>query len=303
MPLEARKIINSPLGLSIAFLVGRYMPYSLGHRIADFAADFISKRKDWHMVRAVRANQWVVHDGKLDKSALDQAVQENFRDIAHSIFDLYHNIYNRKAFLGIIDPHPIAVQLVQRPKYAERGLVLAGVHMSNFDLIFQVSGLEGIKAMALTLTEMDAGYRKQFEMRQKIGLNLVPASIGSIKHAVEHLRAGGMVMTGLDRPDEGYSYRPLFFGRPAAVPVHHIFLAVKAKVPVLVAAPILRPDGKYYFLFSDPIEMQPHPDRQTEILINTEAVLRVAEGFIRQDPKQWAMTFPVWPDVMDQVPV
>jgi lauroyl/myristoyl acyltransferase len=31
-------------------------------------------------------------------------------------------------------------------------------------------------------------------------------------------------------------------------------------------------------------------------------ILRVAEDFIRYDPSQWAMTFPVWPEALDQVP-
>lgn len=109
-------------------------------------------------------------------------------------------------------------------------------------------------------------------------------------------------MTGIDRPDVSYLYRPKFFGRPAAVPVHHIFLALKAHVPVILAATIKQSDEKYHLFFSEPIEMQPHPDRHQEIVLNAENVLRVAEDFIRHYPTQWAMTFPVWPEAMDQVP-
>ena len=73
-------------------------------------------------------------------------------------------------------------------------------------------------------------------------------------------------------------------------------------MPIIVFATLKQPDGKYHLLFSDPIEMQPHPDKHTEIILNAEAILQVAEGFIRQDPAQWSMTFPVWPDILDQVP-
>jgi lauroyl/myristoyl acyltransferase len=48
--------------------------------------------------------------------------------------------------------------------------------------------------------------------------------------------------------------------------------------------------------------MQSHPDRHQEIIINAERVLHIAEDFIRRDPSQWSMTFPVWPDIMDMVP-
>ncbi len=80
--------------------------------------------------------------------------------------------------------------------------MVAGVHMSNFDMAFQAGGLAGIKALTLTLPELNAGYQKQLDMRMKNGLNIVPASVGSLKHAVDHLKAGGMVITGIDRPDE-----------------------------------------------------------------------------------------------------
>ena len=298
---EARKLINSPYGLDLAYLIGKRMPPSLGHRFAFFAADFLSARKNWKMVHAARCNQWVVHAGQLTGGALDQVVKENFRCIADSIYDLYHNLDEPSAFLNLIDPHPVAVELVKRPQFTERGLVVAGVHLSNFDLVFQMGGLAGIQAIALTLPELSAGYQKQLELRVKKGMHLLQASVGNIKHSIDHLKAGGMVITGIDRPDEGYIYRPKFFGYPAAVPIHHVFLALKAKVPIVVGCTIKHPDGKYHFLFSDPIEMQLHPDRKTEILINAEKVLQVAEKFILHGPSQWSMTFPVWPELLTSV--
>ncbi len=302
MSLEPRKVINSPFGLSIAYLIGRFMPYWLGHRIALYAADRISARKNWKLVHAARCNQWVVHGEQLEGLAMDRVVSENFRSIACSIFDLYHNINDSAEFLRLIEPHPTAIELVQRPEYSVRGLVVAGVHLSNFDMVFQMGGLAGIRAIALTLPELSAGYQKQLEQRAKKGLRILRASVGTLKHAVNHLRAGGMLITGIDRPDASYSYRPKFFGRPAALPIHHVFLALKAQVPVIVAATLKQPDGKYHLLFSEPIEMQPNPDKHTEIVLNAETILRIAEGFIRQDPAQWAMTFPVWPEAMDEVP-
>ncbi len=302
MAPDARKIINSPFGLSVARLIGRFTPYWLGHSIAYSAADRISSRSDWPLVKAARLNQWMVHGAGLDSPSLDQAVKANFRSIAYSIFDFYHNMDNPAASQRLIEPHPVAIELVNRPEFSARGLVIAGVHLSNFDLAFQAGGLAGMRAIALTLPELNAGYRVQLEQRLKNGMNIVQASVGTIKHCVDHLKSGGMVITGIDRPDPSYIYRPQFFGQPAAVPIHHVFLALKAHVPVVVGAILRQPDRKYHFLFSEPIEMLPHPDHEAEILQNAERILSVAEGFIRQAPVQWAMTFPVWPELIDQPP-
>lgn len=298
MPLEARKLISSTYGLKFAYLIGKYTPEWLGRRFAVFAADILSGRKDWKIVRAARCNQWVVRGEALDTHALDLAVKENFRYTADAIYDLYHTVGDTSAVLSMLEPHPIALQLVERPKFATRGLVVAGVHLSNFDMVFQMGGLAGLQALALTLPELSAGYQKQLEMRVKDGTEVLQASVGNIKHAIDYLKAGGLVFTAIDRPDESYVYRPKFFGRPAAVPIHHIFLALKARVPILVAATIKLADGKYHFLFSEPIEMQPHPDRQTEIIKNAETILNEAQKFILRDPAQWSMTFPVWPEAM-----
>lgn len=303
MPKDPRNAINSPLGLSIALLIGRITPNCVGHRLVNYAADRISARKDWKMVQAARLNQWVARGESLDQAALDEAVRDNFRCTARSIFDLYHNINNPNIFRQIVDVHPTAEQLLNRPEFSERGLVVAGIHMSNFDFIGQAAGIVGVKAMFLALPDTHPGYRKQLEMRKEKGMNIVPTSMGTIKKAVKYLREGGMVMTGIDRPDESFPYRPLFFGRPAPLPIHHIFMALKAQVPILVGSVIGRPDGKYHFLFSDPIEMQLNPDKHQEIVQNAESVLRIVENFIRQDPSQWSMTFPVWPDAMPQVPM
>lgn len=298
MPLEARKIINSPLGLNLAYTIGKFTPYQLGHRIAFFAADRISARKDWKMVRAVRSNQWVASGESLDDLALNQLVIDNFRSIGTSIFDYYHNINNPGVSLRMIEPHPYAIHLVQRPEFSDRGLVLAGVHMSNFDMAFQMGGLAGIRALIITLSELDAAYQKQWEMRQKSGLKFLTASSESVKYAINYLRSGGLIITAVDRPDPTSRYHPKFFNHPASMPIHHIFLALKAKVPIVVGALLKQPDDRYHLLFSEPIEMQAHPDRRTEILLNAENIFHVAEDFIRIDTKQWAMTFPVWPDII-----
>lgn len=302
MKIDPQKIINSPIGLSIAFRIGRSTPYSVGYRIANFAADRISARKSWKMIKALRCNQWVAHGEDLDKSGLDELVAHNLRNTARSIFDFYHTLNNPAESLRLIDPHPVGIQLVQRPEFSTRGLVLVGVHMSNFDMAFQVGGLAGIKATIITLPEFDAGYKKQWEIRSRNGVKFERGSVGSIKKAIEHLRAGGMVITAVDRPDSRSTYFPKFFGRPAAMPVHHIFMAIKAKVPILLTAILSKADGGYYFKFSDPIEMEEHPDRHAEILLNAEKVLRIAEEIIRQDPSQWSMAFPVWPELIDRMP-
>jgi KDO2-lipid IV(A) lauroyltransferase len=123
-----------------------------------------------------------------------------------------------------------------------------------------------------------------------------------MREATERLRQGGLVMTGLDRPLTGSNYRPRFFGYPSALPVTHIALAIKARVPVVVAAVQRQANGKYLVDASEPIEMESYPDHHTELERNAESVLKCAEEFIRRVPQQWVMYYPVWPEALAEMP-
>lgn len=297
-----QKAINNRFSIVLASAICRVIPPRLGYYIASITADWIAAHREWKIVRALRANQWVVYGGKLTKEELDHAVRDTLRNTGRSIFDLNHYIHNPKAISQMIVPSPATYSLLQRPVSTKRGLLLVGLHLSNFDFILQSGYLKGLNALVLTIAELQGGYRLQYEMRKKIGIHIVPASVSSIRAAVNHLQTGGVVLTGIDRPDSKSIYRPRFFNHPAMLPVHHIFLALKAMVPIVMMTAILQSDGKYHLLSTDPIEMQSHPDRREEVVQNAEAILRIAEDFIRLAPHQWSMTLPVWPDILNQVP-
>lgn len=302
MPLDLQKIINSTFGIHLAQFIGRSLPVRAGYPFADFIGEQIARRRHSRIVRAVRANQWVAHGGRLEGEALEQLVHQTFRHSARSVFDLYHFIDDPQAAGRLFVLNQVAGQLIRRPKFSGRGLVIAGLHLSSFDLSLQWLVRSGMKPMVLTIPDPQGGRRMEYELRKKTGMNLVPGSMVALRQALRHLQQGGLVLTGIDRPVPEPELRPRFFGRPAALPSHHVFLAGKARVPVMLMAAYLLEDGKYHILTSEPIEMETNPDHRVETLQNAEKVLNIAEGFIRQAPEQWTVSLPVWPEALDQVP-
>jgi lauroyl/myristoyl acyltransferase len=233
---------------------------------------------------------------------LDRIVAETFHYWARSIFDLYHYIENPDATGKLIVLEPSFQQLARQPEFDNRGLVIVGLHLSNFDLILQWLCRQGMKPLIITIQNPQGGRQLEYEMRQRVGMRLLPASTGAFRQALKHLQQGGMVATGIDRPIPQPQVCPRFFGCPAALHMHHIFLATKAHVPIVVAVTTLQEDGKYHVFASDFIEMDAHSDPQAGMLRNAEKVLSIAEEFIRRAPQQWSVPLPVWPQVMDLVP-
>jgi lauroyl/myristoyl acyltransferase len=300
--MNLQQISESPFIISLVSILGRILPVRTGYALADLVAVQIASRQGSQMVRAIRANQWVARGESLGKDALDQAVLETLRQSAHSIFDMYHYVQNHETTRNLIDLDPVTEKLYQNREFSQRGLVVAGLHLSNFDLILQWACQEGFKPLILTIPDPQGGRGKEYERRKKSGMNILPASIGALRQALTHLQQGGIVLTGIDRPIPDPKATPLFFRRPAALPMHHIFLALKAKVPIVVMRANLQAKGKYHILTSESIEMDPHPDRDTEMLLNAEKVLSLAEKYIRQTPQQWSISLPVWPETLSMVP-
>jgi phosphatidylinositol dimannoside acyltransferase len=294
--------MDRSFSLQMASFISRILPRRFGYAVADFVARQIAARRDTSLIRAVRANQWVIRGEHLDTTALDQVVFETMRQSARSIYNLYHSIHNPEATRNQIVLDGITQELARRSEFEERGLMVVGVHLSNFDLVLQWLCRQGMRPLILTIPDPQGGRRMEFEMRKNTGANIVPASVATLRQALKHLQKGGFVVTGIDRPIPQPGVRPIFFGRPAALPVHHTYLATRAEVPVLIVAAHSRADGKYHVTATGPIEMDTYPDRDQEALRNAEKVLSIAEQYIRQAPEQWSVSLPVWPEIMDLVP-
>ncbi len=302
MTIDLQRILNSSSGLRLASALAYNAPPGLGHRIAALIADLMSSRRGARVVRAIRLNQWVIRGENLDSAALDAAVRETFRQSARSIFDLHHFIGDLEATRRLIVMDEGTQAMASRSEFEKRGMVAVGLHMSGFDLILQWLCRQGLKPLVFTIAEPKGGRRVEFEQRRELGMNLVPASLSGLRHAAEHLSKGGLVITGIDRPIPDPKVRPIFFGRPSVLPMHHIFMALKAGVPVQIFAAHHRQDGRYHVLSSEVIEMERHPDREKEALLNTEKVLSIAEDFIRNAPEQWSVPLAVWPDLISCPP-
>ncbi len=293
---------NSRSGVSLAAAVARIVPPRLGHSLTKLVAQRLAANKRSPRAQAVRANQWVARGEQISAEGLDRAVQDTFCNSARAIYDLYHYIQHPRQAERIIVFEESAGPLIDRPELDRRGLVVVGLHLCGFDLGLQWICLRWAKPLVLTLPNPHGTQQAEFDFRRRTGMNLQTASVASLRQGVRYLKQGGMVATGIDYPLAAYEPRPLFFGRPACLPTHHISLALLSQSPVILAASRLEADGRYYISASPLIEMDAYPDRNEELCRNAEKVLAYGEDFIRRAPQQWLAFQPVWPEALQQTP-
>jgi len=302
MHMNLQRLIRSSFGVKAVSVIARILPVSIGHKLADRITTNLSHQKDSEMNLAIHSNQWVIRDCLISKEDLDRAVSRMLVNSGHFIFDQYHYLNNDKSLQRLILYDKATLQLIKRAEFERKGLMIAGIHLGNFDLVLHTMCRNGLKPLILTLPVFKGSHRTEYEIRRKSGMNLVPTSIDSLRLAVEHLKQGGSVLTGIDRPIPDARTKPLFFGLPSNLPQHYAYIAKKANVPVVLMATLQQPDGRLLVRTSDPIEMDSHPNKESETLLNSEKVLKTAEPLIRQVPDQWSISLPVWPEMVNLYP-
>ncbi|MEN4010492.1 MAG: lysophospholipid acyltransferase family protein [Bellilinea sp.] len=295
-----QQFTNSRFAVWLALGLSRYSPRWLGYRIADLAAAMVASRQRSPMVRALRANQQVISADALHGTALQRRAGEVFRLHLRGLYDFYHNLDRPQEILRQVDFHPYFADVFERVKSGSHPALFLSPHTSNFDLAGRALALRGLDFQVLSFPQPPSGYQMQNRLRAVPGIEVTPMSVGAAQQARQRLRAGGVVLTGLDRPLADARLRPRFFGRPAPLPVAYAHLALHTGVPMYVVACVSPEPARYRLVCSPPIQPQPYPDRDEELIRNAESVLAEAEKIIAAYPQQWAMFYPVWPETLDQ---
>ncbi len=302
--MNLQRILNSRGAGIWALRISKFLSPTAGLSFSRLVAAAIASQPQLPLVRAIRLNHWVVSGGALSASELDAAARLTLGNIARSFYTLFHYIDDPVGMQRQVAFNPWLEALIARSQEKKHGLVVAGVHMSNFDLVLQAAGYHGLHGLALTLpdrSENSEAVEWQHAFRRQSGIELLPASLPNFRQAIRRLKAGECVLTGVDRPLSVAKYRPHFFGKPAHVPVHYVQLALAARVPVIVFAAMQDAQGIYQIFGTDEITLQPNSDHQSELLCNAERVLDVAASYIRQAPEQWSITLPAWPDLLPEM--
>lgn len=286
----------------LAYGLSRLIPPAWGPGFARWVAGRIAARPRSQIVAALRLNRWVVSGGALDAAELDAAARRSLEHMAAAFYYLFRSASNPDDLRRYVEFSPLVNELIASSCEKRRPLMVVGVHMAGFDLVLQAVSAAGLQAIALSLPQTTAAIEWQHTFRRRAGLEILPASIANLRLAIERLKGGEMLLTGIDRPMPDLKYRPRFFGRPALLPTHHIYLALKARAPLIVLGAVRGADGIYRVTASPEILLKPNLDRSREMLLNAERVLEAAEEIICRSPDEWAVPHPVWPEAQAEVP-
>lgn len=293
--MKAQDILGSPPFIMLAVAIARAMPARFAYWLSRTIARGMARRRN-HMFSTMRANlAHVVSQASAHE--LDAMAEAALSHAGCTYFDMFHlslEDYLQGRVALRIDPDEWAT--VEKTLQDERGTVLVGPHMSNFDLAAQWIAGQGYEMQALSLADPNGGTRVVNTLRRNRGIIMTPIDMPSLRLAVKRLREGGVILTGVDRSVSEKDEPIHFFDAPARLPTGHVRLALQTHSRVVVACCVQDPDGCYAVKLAPPLEMETTGDRAYDLLHNTRRVLAIIEDMIRLAPEQWLMFVPVWRD-------
>jgi KDO2-lipid IV(A) lauroyltransferase len=284
----------------LGMFLGAVLPTRQAYWLADKIAANVVSQTDSDLYRALRSNQAVIRGWQYDDPRLDDALYEVMQNATRGYADWFKAMAKGKKYL--LERCHIAPHLIEEAKKAitdEKGVMMVGAHMSAFNIMVLGLGVRGLPIKMLAFANPAGSYKVDNFIRRRYGLELSTITMASLKDAIRRLKSGGLVLTGIDRPDVGGE--PLdFFGTKVVMPVGHARLAIRTGANLLMG--VTTRTGPAEYSVSGPPLIKPEitGDTDRDVRKLAQQVLSYMEGQIRARPDEWLMFFPVWPDSIPQ---
>ena len=294
--MRLQDFTSSKLMTNLGLFIAQHTPRWAGHGLARVAAGIIALQKPG-IYWTVRANLRQIVGPETDDGKLHEMAHQVFFHAGQTYYDFFRAVGQPPEALAEAVHIPASlIEQIRSEMARGRGVLLLGMHMSNFDLAGLALGAHGLPIQMLSLADPQAGFHILNRLRAKGGFEVTPITPESLRAAIRRLKNGGVVTTGADRPVPQDRELIQFLGRPAYLPVGPVRLALMTGAMVILGSCHYDADAGYVLEYTDPIEMVLTGDRRQDILTNTRRIAVILEGYVRAHPEQWMMFHPFWPE-------
>ena len=296
-----KEFIQDSAAIKTGLWIGKTFSLPALRSMAKFVGKIVASRQSSNLVRNIKANQWVICGEKLNKDELQQQALRVITSQLTSLAEYYYYYQHPEAGLSLVRLTPEAERAFSDIRDHKVPTFFLGPHIGNYDFFLMALSWLKIPLYVLAYPHPNNAYKEQNKLRAAVGLDVHPISFSAFRGAKQALKEGMALATGVDRPllnPDDAKYKVDFFGRPAALPTFYARLGLETGAIACVVCGSRQEDGTFIIDASDPIVMEPRPDLMEENLFNVEKVLKPTEEFIRKYPSDWAMFYPVWPEVM-----
>jgi KDO2-lipid IV(A) lauroyltransferase len=294
--MDFQKFATSEFGTKLWMGAAGGLPRTFTYAIARLITGVLARRRNSVVYRLLAENQAAVLGDDVASERVHQAVGAVLRHAGMVSVDLMYYVAKGEAAIRRALAFPPAFWTdINAARATGRGVLVCGIHLSNFNLGFLSFALQGFPLQVLSSAAPVGGFKIMHELRARGVLEETPIDSHSLRAAIARLRAGGAAATGVDWPvNTGRDEWIPFFGRPARMPTGHIRVAMSANAVILPIACRWTAEEGYYVMSQPHLELELTGNREADVRHNARRVLAHMERWIAETPEQWLMYHRVW---------
>jgi KDO2-lipid IV(A) lauroyltransferase len=284
------------------------IPPRLGHLVAALLGEliyrFASKSR-----RAVISN--IGHalghiQGRTSKRQLKKAVRHVFHNVMRNYYELCRapDMTDEDIDL-LIDFDAAGWQRIVDIHAQGRGVLMVSAHFGSFDMVTQVLARHGLPATAL-VAQIKPAWLSDFitDLRADRGLDLIMVddvegsgvNLGALKQSMNLLKKGGLLGVVADRNLEQRGVKIKFFGHDTIVAAGAAKMAMRTHSPIIIGMARRLDNFRFSLTWDEPIEPEGSASNPEDVQVLLQKVFHRLESHISQNPEQWVLLSPVWPD-------
>ena len=292
--MDLREFFKDDKVVRTGMWLARLTPRKVGYHVAKIAGNRIADSKS-AVYQQLRENLSHIPRTDDQPGKLDELARRAFINAGKVYYDFYHSV--GKPPSEIIKKVNIPDKLLEDVAEIQaegRGVLLAGIHLSNFDLGSLCLSSLGLEIQGLSAANPNDGYMFQNEIRMKYGFHATPINPKSLRKAITNLKQGKIVGTGLDWPHHEVEELTEVFGKPAYVPLGTARLAMMTNAVTIIIAFYKDSLPEYQLFFSEPMDVIQTGTKQEQIRSNTRMYMEYFEKYVSLKPDQWMMYHKFW---------
>ena len=283
--------------LNTADLVARLLPRPAAYALAELAG------RAWYRFAPARRALVAANLARVSAATGRPTQGPALRRLARRAF-----IEHARYYLEVLRiPHRSVEQIGQMVSVEDweeweavfrRGLVVATLHLGNFEPYGSFLAAHGLKAV-VPVEEIEPRELYEFLVARRNtgrGVEMIPVSRAR-RPMIAALRRGGLVGIAADRDLSGDGQPVTLFGHATTLPSGPAGMALMTGRP-LVAAACRRVGPERFHARVWLVEVEPTGDRRADVAALTGALARRYEEAIGATPEQWFACFQrIWPDL------
>lgn len=199
------------------------------------------------------------------------------------VFSRFSNIQGREAF---------------NEAYSNgKGIILLAVHLGNWELGGLFFSHSGIPINIITAKDQINGIadiRESVRNLHNVRTITIEDNSFFFIDIINALKRNEIVAMLIDRYERNNGVLIDFFGEKTYFPPGPVLLARSTGCAVLPAFTVMEKDGNYKTAVDSIIDMEFSDNKDKDVYMNLQKIVRVFERYIREYPDQWYNFSPVW---------